>query len=67
MKLVNRKEKMMCPLYHREILEIICTDVILAAEDLHPERFVPEEIRIISNWKTICQNCQNNPYNEEKI
>ena len=65
MKSEKREEKVMCPLSHREILEIICTDTILVAEDLHPERFAPKEIRAVPNWKAICRNCPNNPYNEE--
>lgn len=65
MNLVKRKEKMNCPLVHKEIPEIICADVILVAEDLHPERFAPKEIRDMPNWKETCQNCPNNPYNEK--
>ena len=65
MKSVKRKEKITCPLSHREILEIVCADAIRAAEDLHPERFVSEEIRAVPNWKTVCRNCPNNPYKEE--
>lgn len=65
MKSTSRSDKMNCPLAQREIAEELCADAILVAEDFHPERFAPQELRNISNWKEFCRNCKNNPYNEE--
>ena len=64
MSSVVRQEEMDCPLMRRKIPEQICADAILVAEDFHPERFAPQEICSVSNWKEVCRSCANNPYNE---
>ena len=60
-----RKEKVECPLLGRELDEELCADAAFVAEDIHPERFAPKEIQAMKNWRTICQECKNNPCNEE--
>ena len=57
----KRLEKMFCPVVSKEIDDEICCDVIHVAEEMHPERFAPEEFRKIPNYKEICNNCKNHP------
>ena len=61
----KRGDKVYCPLLAREFDEELCADAAFVAEDFHPERFAPKEIRAISNWKETCRNCKNNPCNDE--
>jgi len=50
----------MCPLLTKEIDgDGECFDIAMAAEDNSPERFVPERVREIENYKEICLNCPN--------
>ena len=52
-----------CPIISQEIGDWNCYDIVMASDGMSPERFAPEEIRAVSGWKEICQNCANNPYN----
>ena len=58
-----RAKEFDCPIVKKIIDEKICTDVAHVAENFHPERFAPEEFRKIPNYKEICQQCRNNPFN----
>lgn len=58
------ERKIFCPIVHQEIGDLNCDDVSNVVDGGHPERFAPEEIRSVKNWKEICQNCPNNGYNE---
>ena len=60
-----RAEKVLCPLLNRELDEELCADAAFVAEDFHPERFAPQEIRAVPDWKEICRECPNNPCNDE--
>lgn len=60
-----RPEKVSCPLLKRELDEELCADAAFVAEEIHPERFAPKEIRSLPNWKAVCCECANNPCNEE--
>ena len=62
MKLAEEK-KMYCPIVKKEISIEICEDVVNVAEDFHPERFAPQEIRNVDGYKAICKKCTNNYYN----
>ena len=50
-----------CPLVSRQIDDLTCQDVSLAAEEMQPARFAPEEFRVSADWKEICAKCPNHP------
>ena len=58
------REEIYCPLLGKNIDEDTCDDATNVADGGHPERFAPEEIRAVENWKEICQRCVNNLYNK---
>ena len=62
---LESEPKIFCPIVKRAIDELDCGDMILFSLDMSPERFVLVEIRVVPNYKKICQNCENNPYKEE--
>lgn len=59
----ERPREIFCPLLKRKLDEQLCADAAFVAEDFHPERFVPEEIRTVPNWKDVCRDCENSPLN----
>ena len=65
MQLEIYKTTVWCPIIQQKIGDLNCDDVSNIVDGGHPERFAPEEIRTVPNWKTICQSCKNNLYNEE--
>ena len=64
MKIEIHKGEVWCPLIESEIGDMNCDDAANVAEGFHPERFAPKEIRDVPNWKDVCRECKNNPYNE---
>lgn len=56
-----QRDDVLCPLVERLVEILACEDVSLAAEEMQPIRFAPEEFRISADWKTICMNCPNHP------
>lgn len=59
------KHKVLCPIINREIGDLNCDDISNVVDGGHPERFTPEEIRAVTKWREICQNCAHNGYNKE--
>ena len=56
-------EIVFCPLLKREIdSNGLCFDIAMVAEDNSPERFAPEEVLSIVNFKKICLACPNHRY-----
>lgn len=66
MRLEIYKNKLWCPIIEQEIGDLNCDDISNVADGGHPERFAPEEIRAMPNWKETCRTCPNNGYNEKK-
>lgn len=58
---MQNEDDVYCPLVSRKIEHLICEDVSLAAEEMQPARFAPEEFRRVPNWKEICMNCPKHP------
>ncbi len=59
------KRKVLCPIIGREIGDMNCDDITNVVDGGHPERFAPEEIRAVANWRETCRACPNNAYNTE--
>ena len=48
-----------CPIIEKEIEEDVCFEDCMISEGMCPERFAPEEMFEIEDFKQICFQCKN--------
>lgn len=51
-------DQVYCPLYKSMIEHVYCFDIVMVCTDGAPDYTIPKEIRNISNFKEICDNCK---------
>lgn len=56
----NIEDFVQCPLYNDEIYVGNCIDVQEVSANLILEKILPQKIRDIKGFKSICRNCENN-------